>query len=195
VKNRLVCAPLVAVLAVVFASVLAGCGGSGGSGVSTASPAGTTASTLGTIVLRSPAFKPGGAIPVRYTCDGGGLSPPLRWQNVPAGTAEFLLLAIDLNGGRTDAVQWAVSGLGPGLRGIGTGRLPPGAVVGRNSAGKVDWGGVCGARSRVHHVAFLFYALRRKLGLKPGFNPALVRDGLKNGTLARGLTVGTYKRR
>jgi phosphatidylethanolamine-binding protein (PEBP) family uncharacterized protein len=150
---------------------------------------------IGTIVLRSAAFRPGGAIPARYTCDGAGLSPPLRWQSVPAGTAEFLLLAIDLNGGRPDAVQWAVGGLGPGLRGIRTGRLPAGAVVGRDGAGKVGWGGICGARGRVHHVAFLFYALSRRLGLKAGFNPALVRGALERGTLARGLTVGTYKRR
>jgi phosphatidylethanolamine-binding protein (PEBP) family uncharacterized protein len=195
VKNRLVYAPLVAILAAVLVSALPGCGRSDRSGISTASPARTTASTIGTIVLRGPAFKPGGAIPVRFTCDGAGISPPLRWQNVPAGTAEFLLLAIDLNGGRTDAVQWAVAGLSPRLRGIRTGRLPAGAVAGRDSAGKVGWGGVCGAGGRVQHVAFLFYALNRQLALKRGFNPALVRDGLNTATLARGLTVGTYKRR
>jgi hypothetical protein len=196
VKDRLAYALLIAILAAVLVFASTGCGGgSDGSGVSAASSTSTTASRIGTIVLRSAAFKPGGAIPARYTCDGAGLSPPLRWQNVPPGTAEFLLLAIDLNGGRTDAVQWAVGGLDPGLRGMRAGRLSAGAVVGRNSAGKIGWGGICGARGRVHHVAFLFYALSRKLGLKAGFNPALVRGGLKSGTLARGLTVGTYERR
>jgi phosphatidylethanolamine-binding protein (PEBP) family uncharacterized protein len=194
-ENRLLHALFIAILVAVLAFALTGCGGSDGSGVSTASSTSTGKSMIGTIVLRSAAFKSGGSIPARYTCDGAGLSPPLRWQSVPPGAVEFLLLAIDLNGGRRDAVQWAVGGLGPGLRGIRTGRLPTGAVVGRNSAGKVGWGGVCGARGRVHHVAFLFYALNRRLGLKTGFNSALVRGGLQHGTLARGLTVGTYKRR
>jgi phosphatidylethanolamine-binding protein (PEBP) family uncharacterized protein len=194
-KNRLAYALFIAILAAVLAFASTGCGGSDGSGVSAASSTSTTPSMIGTIVLSSAAFKPGGAIPARYTCDGAGLSPPLRWRNVPPGTAEFLLLAIDLNGGRTDAVQWAVGGLGPGLRGIRIGRLPAGAVVGRNSAGKVGWGGICGARGRVHHVAFLFYALNRKLGLKAGFDPATVRSELKDATLARGLAVATYERR
>ncbi len=181
------------VLSLIVALAVTGCGA--GSGASVKRSTYLPRSTLGTIVLRSTAFRPGGAIPVRYTCDGAGLSPPLRWQHVPPGTAEFLLLAIDLDGGRRDAVQWAVSGLGPSLRGIRSGGLPAGAVAGRNSSDKVGWGGVCGARGRVHHVAFLFYALNRRLGLKAGFNPALVRGGLKSGTLARGLTVGTYRRR
>ena len=107
-----------------------------------------------------------------------------------------MLLAIDLNGGRADAIQWAVGGLSPGLRmGFAAGRLPAGAVVGRNSAGKAAGAGSAAREGQVHHVAFLFYALSRKLGLKAGFNPALVRGGLKGATLARGLTLATYKRR
>lgn len=178
-----------------MALVLAGCGGGSGNGkVPANTPTATTRSTLGTIALSSAAFKPGGAMPRRYTCDGTGVSPPLRWLNVPAGSVELFLLAIDLSGARTDAVQWAVGGLTPSLHGIATGRLPDDAVVGRNSAGKAGWGGVCGARGRVHHVAFLLYALNRKLGLKAGFNPALVRGALKSATLARGLTLATYRR-
>jgi phosphatidylethanolamine-binding protein (PEBP) family uncharacterized protein len=196
VGNRLVYALFLASLVVILGFALPGCGGgSDGSGDSAASSTSTGKSMIGMIVLRSAAFRPGGAIPERYTCDGAGLSPPLRWRNVPSGTAEFLLLAIDLDGDRRDAVQWAVGGLGPGLREIGSGRLPAGAVVGRNSAGKVSWGGVCGTRGRVHHVAFLFYALNRRLRLKAGFDPATVRSELKNATLARGLTVAAYERR
>lgn len=189
-------------LAVGLAVALAGAGCGGGSGASAtvtkpAPPQPRT--TLGTIVLSSPAFRPGGALPMRYTCDGAGLSPPLRWRNLPAGSVELLLLAIDLDGGRTGALQWAVAGLPPGVPGIATGRLPPGAVVGRNSAGEAHWGGICGVSGRLHHVAFLLYALSRRLGLRRGFDLATVRTalavhrGLKEATLARGLTVATYR--
>jgi phosphatidylethanolamine-binding protein (PEBP) family uncharacterized protein len=181
------------ILALAVAVAVAGCGSGSGEPETSASirPA---RSTIGTIALSSPAFKPGGAMPKRYTCDDASVSPPLRWQNVPGDSAELLLLAIDLSGGRTDAMQWAVGALSPSLHGIATGRLPDGAVVGSNSAGKARWGGICGGKGRVHHVAFLLYALSRKLGLKAGFDPALVRGGLKNGTLARGLTLATYRR-
>jgi phosphatidylethanolamine-binding protein (PEBP) family uncharacterized protein len=162
---------------------------------STKPPAPAPRLTLGTIALGSPAFRSGGALPKRYTCDGGDISPPLRWRNLPAGSVELLLLAIDLDGGRTGAIQWAVAGLPPRVPGIRAGRLPAGVVVGRNSAGEARWGGICGAGGRLHHVAFLLYALDRGLWLKAGFDVATVRGGLKYATLARGLTVATYERR
>jgi phosphatidylethanolamine-binding protein (PEBP) family uncharacterized protein len=177
----------------VLVLALAGCGGSGGAATSTKRSPSPPRSTLGTIAVSSPAFRPGGAMPRRYTCDGAGISPPLRWHNLPAGSVELLLLAIDLDGGHAGAVQWAVGGLPPSPPGIAAGRLPAGAVVGRDSAGEARWGGICGASGRLHHVAFLLYALNRRLGLKAGFDPATVRSGLEDATLARGLTVATYE--
>jgi phosphatidylethanolamine-binding protein (PEBP) family uncharacterized protein len=38
------------------------------------------------IELSSRAFQDGKAIPQRFTQDGEGVSPPLTWGNVPAGT-------------------------------------------------------------------------------------------------------------
>jgi phosphatidylethanolamine-binding protein (PEBP) family uncharacterized protein len=134
-------------------------------------------------------------MPSRYTCDGADVSPPLRWRNVPARSAELLLLAIDLDGGRAGAIQWTVAGLSPRSPGIAAARLPAGAVIGRNSAGESRWGGICDGSGRPHHVAFLLYALSRRLGLKAGFDLATVRGGLEDTTLARGLTVATYERR
>jgi phosphatidylethanolamine-binding protein (PEBP) family uncharacterized protein len=149
---------------------------------------------LGKIALTSSAFKAGGAIPTRYTCDGANVSPPLEWQGVPKGTAELFLLAIDLSGSASDAIQWAVAGIPPSASGLPAGSLPAGAVVGLNSAGKASWDGICGAKGQLHHVAFLFYALSHKLGLQSGFNPAVARNALKGATLGTGLTLATYDR-
>jgi phosphatidylethanolamine-binding protein (PEBP) family uncharacterized protein len=183
-------------VALTVALALAGCGGGNSveSAPTTTPSYGTVQSAIGTIALGSRAFKPGGAMPVRYTCDGAGVSPPLAWWNVPAGAVELLLLAIDLDGGNGDAIQWAVGGLSPSSHGIPAGRLPHGAVVGLNSAGEARWGGICGAKGQVHHVAFLLYALSRKLSSRAGFSAALVRSGLKDATLAKGLTLATYRR-
>ncbi len=121
-------------------------------------------------------------------------SPPLEWHGVPHGTAELFLLAIDLSGSSSDAIQWAVGGIPPSASGLSAGSLPGGAVAGLNSAGKAGWGGVCGAKGQVHHVAFLFYALKQKLNLKSGFNPIVARNALKGSTLGTGLTLGVYNR-
>jgi phosphatidylethanolamine-binding protein (PEBP) family uncharacterized protein len=148
---------------------------------------------FGKIKITSAAFKAGGPIAAKYTCDGAGTSPPLQWTGVPRGTAEVLMLAIDLSGSANDAIQWAVAGLAPPTAEIPEGGLPAGAVAGVNSAGKVGWGGICGGKG-LHHVGFLFYALKHKLSLKSGFNPVEVRGGLKGQTLATGLTLATYQR-
>lgn len=149
---------------------------------------------FGKIKITSAAFKAGGPIAAKYTCDGAGVSPPLQWQGIPHGTSEVFMLAIDLSGSAGDAIQWAVAGLSPTTTEIPEGHLPAGAVAGVNSAGKVGWGGICGAKGQLHRVGFLFYALKHKLNLKAGFNPIEVRGGLKGATLATGLTLATYQR-
>src|SRR5919198_3000335 len=50
-------------------------------------------------LLSSPAFHAGHAIPRRYTCDGAGVSPPLRWKAPPRGTKAFAFFVIDLDAG------------------------------------------------------------------------------------------------
>ena len=149
---------------------------------------------FGKVKLTSTAFKAGGPIPVKYTCDGASISPPLEWGPVPHGTAEILILAIDLSGSASDAIQWAVGGISPPSNSIPEGRLPAGAVAGVNSEGKVGWGGICGTKGQLHRVGFLFYALAHPLGLKSGFNPVQVRSGLKGSILGTGLTLATYQR-
>jgi hypothetical protein len=144
--------------------------------------------------VTSTAFKTGGQIATKYTCDGAGTSPPLEWHGVPSGAAEVFVLAVDLGGAAHEVVQWAIAGIPPTATSIPEGGLPAGAFAGVNSAGKAGWAGMCGAKGQIQHVGFLFYALRHKLNLKPGFNPLEVRGGLKGDTLASGLTLATYQR-
>ncbi|HEX7654898.1 MAG TPA: YbhB/YbcL family Raf kinase inhibitor-like protein [Verrucomicrobiae bacterium] len=43
-------------------------------------------------ILSSGAFTNGGCLPVRYTGDGEGISPPLTWQGAPPSTKAYALI-------------------------------------------------------------------------------------------------------
>jgi Raf kinase inhibitor-like YbhB/YbcL family protein len=43
-------------------------------------------------VLRSPAVAEGGALPVEFTGDGAGVSPPLAWSGAPAETRSYAVI-------------------------------------------------------------------------------------------------------
>jgi hypothetical protein len=47
------------------------------------------------LLLVSPVFSPGGAIPSEHTCDGADTSPPLNWSGVPEGTQSLGLIVDD----------------------------------------------------------------------------------------------------
>lgn len=80
-------------------------------------------------VLASPAFHGGGTLPMEFTCDGVGHSPPLFWSGTPAGTVE---LALMMTTQAKDGLKWnwvlfrvppgtrelAVGSMGVGLAGL-----------------------------------------------------------------------------
>ena len=53
--------------------------------------------------LTSSAFTDGGTLPVVYTGDGAGLSPPLAWTGVPEGTVGFAVMMTTL---ALDGLKW-----------------------------------------------------------------------------------------
>ena len=58
--------------------------------------------------LSSSAFQEGADIPVRYTCDGENLSPPLRWFDTPAGTQTLTLIVTDPDAPIKDFCHWVL---------------------------------------------------------------------------------------
>ena len=79
-------------------------------------------------VLRSPAFAAGGALPREFTGDGDGISPPLEWSGVPAGT-KCLALVMHHFPHEGEAAKWYwvvynipadVRSLAKGAKGVGT---------------------------------------------------------------------------
>jgi hypothetical protein len=161
----------------------AGCGG-GAHG--SATPAGAPPAGF---ALSSPAL--GETIPGRYTCDGAGTSPSLRWSGAPRA-AELVLVVQDPDAPGGTFVHWTAFAIVARTVGF----IPAGARLrsGENSAGKTGWTPPCPPKGdKPHRYEFSLYALRRPSGLKPGASPEQVRAKLA-GAPARGSFTATYVR-
>jgi Raf kinase inhibitor-like YbhB/YbcL family protein len=109
-------------------------------------------------------------IPERYTCNGANISLPVLWSGVPSGTAELALFMVNqvaVHGGLP--IYWAVTGLKSMSHGIPAGKLPQGAVVGRNSDGTTGYS-ICPPKGKNETYIIKVFALPRPLKAQPGFD-------------------------
>lgn len=141
--------------------------------------------------LTSTAFKPNEFIPAGHSYHGGNLSPPLTIAGVPAGTVSLALVCDDPDAPGRTWVHWVVWNLDPNTKQIPNGGLPPGAVVGKNSWGKAEWGGPA-PPSGTHHYVFKLYALKKPLVLKPGADAKALEAAMQGKVLAEARLVGLY---
>jgi phosphatidylethanolamine-binding protein (PEBP) family uncharacterized protein len=145
------------------------------------------------ISLQSPSSGDSPALAAEYTCDGKGISPALRWQGVPQGTAELVLFAMNSRPVEGKLFfDWAVAGLSPELEEIEAGKLPKGAVAGRNSFGKTGYE-ICPEGSGETYI-FTLFALPKKLAPAQGFEPLAVRKAVGNSSGNVGLLSLSYAR-
>lgn len=149
--------------------------------------------------LESEAFAHGESIPPQYTCDGGDTSPPLAWDDVPAGTEALALVMDDPDAPGDTWVHWllfnvsgTVTQLAEGAS--GTGSLPSGSAEGTNSWGRRGYGGPC-PPSGVHRYYFRAYALDRVLDLEPDATAVGLREAMTGHVLAEATLMGQYERR
>jgi Raf kinase inhibitor-like YbhB/YbcL family protein len=145
------------------------------------------------MTVTSPAFRDGGSIPKRFTCDGEGSSPPLRWSGVPGGARELELVVEDPDADRF--VHWTVLGIPAGAAGTEEGRAPAGVVETDNSFGKPGWGGPCPPEGDdPHRYVFALYATDAPLRLGKDSSPDEVRAALADHAVARGTLTGRFGR-
>ncbi len=152
--------------------------------------------------LTSSNFEQQQPIPARHTCEGGDLSPALKWEGMPSSTKSFALTCDDPDAPGRTWVHWVIYNI-PAV----TTELPEnlaksdapstvaGATQGVNDFGKVGYGGPCPPRGRgKHRYAFKLYALKSNLDLKPRATKAQLEAAMKGLILAQAEMVGTYER-
>lgn len=118
-----------------------------------------------------------------FGCTGDNISPHLAWENVPPETQSLAITAFDPDA-PTGSGWWhwtvvnippTVSQLPSGAGDKESGKLPGGAVQGRNDFGYAGFGGACPpAGDKPHHYRFTVWALN---------TPTLPIDAQSSGAL------------
>lgn len=151
------------------------------------------------MVLESSAFKEGGMIPSRYTCDGANVSPALHWKNAPQGVRSFALIADDPDAPMGTWVHWVIYNIPDSVTALPEAvppvtRLDNGALQGKNDFRKIGYGGPC-PPGGVHRYFFKLYALDAPLSLSAGATKAEVLRAMEGHILAQAQLMGRYQRR
>jgi Raf kinase inhibitor-like YbhB/YbcL family protein len=174
-------------LLVAALATLAACssGGDEGRTVATTAAPGQRAPTS-TITVTSSAFRSGAAIPVRYTCKGDNVSPPLQWTAPPSGTAELALVVDDPDAPGGTFIHWVMTGIPASLTQLGENAVPDGAREVR------EYTGPCPPGGPAHHYRFTVYALGRSAGVGEDADPQQAIAAIQGAATAEGQLVGTF---
>ncbi|GEM_PF-275196 len=159
---------------------------------SVSSPAQTSVSPpLSSLSLTSSAFSHNGNIPVKYTCDGQDVNPPLQISGIPTKTKSLVLIMDD-----PDAVSvagkvwdhWVVFNIDPSTKEIKEGQTI--GTLGSTSSGSKKYEGPCPPQQ--HSYSFRLYALDKTLDLQDGATKAQVESAMQGSILVQTELIGKY---
>jgi len=157
------------------------------------------------IEVRSSVFGHGDDIPVRFTADGAGVSPPLSWKGLPAPTRSVLLLIEDadtplpvpLVHGLFYAIPIGVDELAEGAlpSSLGRGESPIGFHAGRAGYGRTGWIPPSPPPGHgPHHYAFQVFALDTVPVFQWPPSRGFVMRRIRDHVIGRGTLFGIYER-
>ncbi|MEF2975755.1 YbhB/YbcL family Raf kinase inhibitor-like protein [Subtercola sp. YIM 133946] len=154
------------------------------------------------IVVTSPDFAEGGAIPAVHAGDGVGdnVSPALAWTGLPAGTRQLLLIVEDPDVPLPRPVIHLLARLDPSRSSVARGELNreaqnTGIVLHPGSFSRVGYAGPRPIEAHgPHRYVFQLFALSQSLPLPATAKHDAVAAATYGLILARGRTWGTFER-
>ena len=157
------------------------------------------------LVMTTTAFEDGGIIPAKFV-GAMGVSPELKWTQVPMGTVSFALLMHDpdvaLQRSTLDVTHWLVWNIPGTATGLPEGVMPVAELpdgtrqVSLRAAGYMGPGAP--ANGPYHHYTFELYALDTKIEVPAGTSAeaaatrAAVMKAIEGHALGKAVIVGRF---
>lgn len=150
------------------------------------------------LTVTSTAFKEGGMIPSKYTCDGADVSPAISWSKGPEKTASYALISDDPDAPAGTWVHWVIYNIPANVNSLSealakTESIQNGALQGKNDFRKYGYGGPC-PPGGTHRYFFKVYAIDAILKAGPGLTKKQLLKEMEGHILAEGELMGRYSR-
>jgi Raf kinase inhibitor-like YbhB/YbcL family protein len=158
-----------------------------------------TMAASGKFAITSTAFKEGEMIPQKYTCDGQNISPPLKWESIPAQTKSLALIVDDPDAPAGIWVHWVIFNIPPTATGLPENvptktSLADGSVQGKNDSREIGYDGPC-PPGGTHRYYFKLYALDTMLKLSSGVTKPELLKAMEGHIVAQAQLMGRYSRK
>ncbi len=155
-------------------------------------PSPSSDGTIEGFVLTSPDFIQNDLLPRDLTCDGGNISPALKWSGAPAGVKSFILTMRDPDAQGGDFLHWAVVDIPASVSGVDrSAKFPAASRELKNDFDASGYGGPC-PPAGTHHYVFSLYAVNTA---NFSGTPVQLDSFLKAHALAKAVLTGRYKRK
>lgn len=144
-----------------------------------------------TLNVTSTAFENGAIIPLKYTCDGENINPPLLIKNIPHETKSLVLVVEDPDAPIRTWVHWLVWNISPVNKINEKSSI---GVKGKNDFGKRQYTGPC-PPAGTHRYFFKVYALDDLLTMKADATKIDVEKAMSSHIIGFGELIGTYTKK
>jgi len=129
-------------------------------------------------------------MPKKFTCQGEGISPALRFEEIPERTKSLALIVDDPDAVTGMWVHWVVFDI-PVISGIDEDSIP--GKQGTNDFCRYNYGGPC-PPSGTHRYFFKLYALDSELNLDEGISKEELEQAMQGHILEKSELIGLYKK-
>jgi Raf kinase inhibitor-like YbhB/YbcL family protein len=146
-----------------------------------------------TMKIASPVFNDGGGIPLKYTCEGPNISPPLKFIDVPDHTKSLVLIVEDPDAEAKPWVHWLVFNIPAHVSGFDENSIAKGSTQGICNGNTFGYEGPC-PPSGVHKYLFKLYALDIILPIPDSSDRKRVIHEMKGHVLAEAILTGMYQK-
>lgn len=146
--------------------------------------------------ITSPVFKNNETLPVKYTCEGDNINPPLKISGTPENAKSLILIVDDPDAPAGLWTHWTAWNIDPKTTEISENSVPINSVEGITSFGNIGYGAPCPPKnSGTHRYFFKIYAIDHTLDLPTSITAEELYKTIEPSIVDKAEIIGLYSRK